>query len=198
MDQGLYGREVDVVRKGTLVYGFGINDADYPVNITVGDGTKRKVVWRCPYYQKWVNMLDRAYGAERQAYENVSVCQEWVSFNSFKSWMQLQDWEGKELDKDLLGDKTSYSPETCTFVSKKINMFLQLKTPEFYRGYWQVSARLPDKTRHKFKGKSRTRVFEDYINSKRLALSMLGDEDCPPKIRVLVEHKLKTFREENL
>ena len=104
----------------------------------------------------------------------------------------------KELDKDLRGDKTSYSPETCTFVSKKINMFLQLKTPEFYRGYWQATARLPDKTRHKFKGKSRTRVFEAYINSKRLALSMLSDEDCPPNIRVLVEHKLKTFREENL
>lgn len=34
-----------------------------------------------------------------------------------------QDWQGKELDKDLLGDGKLYSPETCIFVSHAVNMF---------------------------------------------------------------------------
>jgi hypothetical protein len=39
--------------------------------------------------------------------------------------MEQQDWEGKQLDKDLLFfDNKSYSPTTCVFVSKRINVFL--------------------------------------------------------------------------
>jgi hypothetical protein len=39
--------------------------------------------------------------------------------------MEKQDWKGKELDKDLLvnGNKV-YSPETCIFLTKKVNSFI--------------------------------------------------------------------------
>ena len=42
--------------------------------------------------------------------------------------MTSQDWEGKELDKDLLvpGNRL-YSPETCIFISKKLNNLLGKK-----------------------------------------------------------------------
>lgn len=184
--------------KGSLVYGFGINDADYPVNITKGFSVYRKTIWRCPYYQKWVNMLDRAYGERKPTYEDVTVCQEWSSFMSFRAWMQTQDWEGKELDKDLKGDGKTYSPETCMFVSKKVNMFLQLKSPNLYKGYWQISARFPDGTRHKFRRLCRESAFQEYISSKKTALSMMSDEDCPPDVKALVEAKLQLFYEEGL
>jgi hypothetical protein len=51
-----------------------------------------------------------------------------LTFSNFKSWMETQDWEGKELDKDLLmeGNKV-YSPDTCCFVSVKVNSFLNKK-----------------------------------------------------------------------
>ena len=47
-----------------LVYGVGNNDADYVVQkretIGCADGkTKQNLVWECPYYRTWVDMLAR-------------------------------------------------------------------------------------------------------------------------------------------
>lgn len=121
--------------KKKLVCGVGIMDADYVVQerITIGytqDGKRRrKLVWMCPFYQKWVDMLKRCYSEKiqekRPNYKGCSVCQEWLTFSNFKKWMEKQDWENKELDKDVLfaGNKV-YSPETCVFVDQKVNCFL--------------------------------------------------------------------------
>jgi len=117
-----------------LVYGVGINDADYPVRklITLGyENGKRKQeqVWICPFYQKWKNMLQRCYSkkqtTENRTYKGCTVCEEWLTFSNFRLWMERQDWKDKHLDKDILfpGNKI-YSPETCVFVDQKVNIFL--------------------------------------------------------------------------
>lgn len=108
------------MKKGTLVYGVGTNDADYQVAITEALGSKRVIVWKCPYYQKWLNMLERVYGSDRAAYEGVSVCESWLTFSNFRSWMEVQDWQGKELDKDVLGSSV-YGPDACLFIHKVVN-----------------------------------------------------------------------------
>jgi hypothetical protein len=117
-----------------LVCGVGINDADYVTKIqeTIGyisGRQKQKIVWRCPFYQTWADMLKRGYSDKfkdsNPAYKDVTVCEEWHRFSVFKAWMENQDWESKELDKDLLisGNKV-YSPDACVFVGKQINLFL--------------------------------------------------------------------------
>jgi len=114
---------------GRLVCGVGVNDVDYKIteNATV-DG-KQKQVWICPFYRTWKSMLVRCYDEKYQSkyptYIGRSVCEEWLSFSNFKLWMEQQDWEGKQLDKDLLkeGNKV-YSPEYCIFVDSKINNFV--------------------------------------------------------------------------
>ena len=73
-------------------------------------------------------MLQRCYSeshlVRQPTYKGCSVCEEWLTFSNFKSWMEQQDWEGKQLDKDLLVYKNKiYSPETCVFVSSVINSF---------------------------------------------------------------------------
>ena len=116
-----------------LVCGVGINDADYVVNVweTIGyvnGKRKQKLIWRCPYYSAWKSMLERCYSSKYQekqpTYKGCTVSEEWLTFSVFKSWMEEQDWEGKQLDKDLLfeGNKV-YSSETCVFVSGMVNSF---------------------------------------------------------------------------
>ena len=50
--------------------------------------------------------------------------------------MEQQDWENKELDKDILGDGKLYSPDTCAFVNKVTNTFLN--TCAKSRGQWPL------------------------------------------------------------
>ena len=46
-----------MVKKTKLVFGVGVNDADY----FVCRKENGKIVWTFPYYQTWKNMLRRAY-----------------------------------------------------------------------------------------------------------------------------------------
>lgn len=117
-----------------LVHGVGINDADYITQKfeyfgkIAGKNIQRRI-WACPYYEKWKSLLLRCYDVKHQAtrpkYSGCFVCEEWLTFSNFKAWMEKQDWEGKELDKDLLvmGNKL-YSPETCVFITHQVNSFI--------------------------------------------------------------------------
>ena len=107
---------------GAKVFGVGINDAGYE---TRGSGG----VWICPYFLRWVSMLKRCYDTQYRenspSYNGCSVCDEWLTFSVFKSWMENQDWKSNHLDKDILskGNKI-YCPEHCCFVTATTNYFL--------------------------------------------------------------------------
>lgn len=139
------------------VCGVGVNDADYAVvkreTIEVNGAQKRKQVWMCPHYRIWVSMLNRCYSAKTQErrpnYKGCSVSEEWLLFSNFKAWMEKQDWEGNQLDKDLLfeGNKI-YSAETCVFVSPMVNSFtIDCRAA---RGDWMIGV-VWDKPTEKFK-----------------------------------------------
>lgn len=113
-----------VRRKTKLLYGVGINDADYRLTLVVGGKTEM-----CPFYRVWCNMLGRCYYKKyherRPTYVGCSVCDDWLHFSNFKRWMEQQDWQGKQLDKDILvEDNKVYSPNTCVFVTSSLNLFL--------------------------------------------------------------------------
>lgn len=147
------------IKSARLVYGVGINDADYAVERkeTIGyvnGKQKQKRVWQCPYYRVWYNMLVRCYSPEYQerqpTYKGCRVSKEWLTFSEFKSWMETQDFEGMQLDKDLLfeGNKV-YSKETCVFVSREVNMFTTDRGND--RGEWLIGVNW-----HKLAGKFRS------------------------------------------
>lgn len=116
-----------------LVCGVGINDADYKVTrgstIEVDGKRVYKVEWRCPFYVTWKSMIVRCYSdkyqSKRPTYEGCTVCGDWLIFSNFRAWMIQQDYKGKELDKDLLFKCNKvYSPTTCVFVSRMVNLFM--------------------------------------------------------------------------
>ena len=100
-----------------MVCNFGYYDSIEPVK-----GNK--------YYLKWAAMIQRCYDTKHQidcpTYIGVTICDDWRFYSKFKIWMESTDWQGKELDKDILviGNKI-YSPDTCCFVSKSLNNFFK-------------------------------------------------------------------------
>jgi len=111
--------------KKKLVYGVGINDADYQVEFSK-KGEKKST---CPFYKRWVHMLERVYCPKyhkrQPTYKDVTICEEWHKFSCFKKWMEVQKWEGMHLDKDLISpNRKHYSPETCAFISVSLNTTL--------------------------------------------------------------------------
>lgn len=105
-----------------LIYGVGVNNADYVTNPRI-DGKLKK----CKIYQTWTSMLERCYSAsyieKRPTYKKCSVAKEWHHFMAFREWMLKQDYEGKQLDKDLLSGVV-YSINTCVFISRQLNNFM--------------------------------------------------------------------------
>ena len=136
-----------------LVYGVGVNDLGYRTNVyewvTNEKGERvRKLVFRCPYYEAWMNMLERCYSKKYQernpSYIGTSVCREWLSATAFKKWMEQQDWQGKCLDKDIiLPGSRLYSPDTCAFVLQATNNFV---ARDASRGEWPVGVYLCKQT----------------------------------------------------
>jgi hypothetical protein len=107
-----------------LIFGVGINDADYMVRpIVNGKGIT------CSYYQRWHSMIRRCYDPKYQeknpTYRGCSVVRGWLLFSGFRAWMVDQDWEGMDLDKDIIkpGNKV-YSPENCCFITHELNSLL--------------------------------------------------------------------------
>lgn len=174
-----------------LVYGVGINDVDYLLHVrecAVDDNGKqiRKLVWRCPIYTAWTNMLRRCYDAAYQerfpTYKGVGVCSEWFVFSKFREWMLKQNFDGKVLDKDILScnDLKIYSPSTCCFVSNRVNVFLTER--ESRRGLFPLGVHF-DKTKGKFEA-----ACSDPFTKKRVRL---GRFDCPKEAhKAWAEYKL--------
>lgn len=66
-----------------LVFGVGINDADYAVQPKING-----VQVCCLFYRKWKNMLERCYYpkelVKHPTYQGCVVCDEWIYFSNFK------------------------------------------------------------------------------------------------------------------
>jgi len=100
------------MKERTMVCDWGWNDSPDDYRVT-----------GCPFYRTWHNMLRRRQNlGDHRTLRDVTVCEEWKSFWTFKKWMQKKDWEGNYLDKDLLipGNK-GYTPDACLFVTNLIN-----------------------------------------------------------------------------
>jgi hypothetical protein len=139
-----------VVAKASVV-GVGFNDVGFQTSI---DG---KAIWQ---YVLWKDMLKRCFDGKlkqrRPTYQNVTCCDEWLSFAKFLEWCNEEvDYAGHPvgfaLDKDILvrGNQT-YSPDTCSFVPQAVNNLLI--DSGAIRGLYPVGVCF-DKSRGKFQAR---------------------------------------------
>ena len=85
-------------------------------------------------YKVWEGILRRAHAHKDQnfhAYENTSVCEEWLNLQTFAKWYQEyrsrlnpESYKELEIDKDIyqwgLVNKI-YSPSTCCLIPHRLN-----------------------------------------------------------------------------
>lgn len=81
-----------------------------------------------PLYDVWKGMKARCNNPRHKSYsiyggKGILVCKDWENdFISFYDWSISNGYEiGMQIDKDIKGNGLIYSPETCCWVSQKIN-----------------------------------------------------------------------------
>lgn len=80
-------------------------------------------------YNVWFKMIKRCYEGEDVAYENCTVCEEWLNFQNFAEWYKQQPNSSEpdfEIDKDILvkGNQI-YCPDFCRIVPKEVNLLIK-------------------------------------------------------------------------
>jgi hypothetical protein len=196
-----------------LVYGVGVNDSEYKTYTRVEGKLKF-----CPYYSKWRSMIRRGYSTnykqKHPTYKDVTVCKEWHTFSTFRSWMEKQDWKDKELDKDIINpDNKVYSPETCAFVSKRVNQLLTDNGKSrgkckqgvcFYKNSGNFLAHCRDsvgKKRHLGSFPTEAQAYEAYVHYKHALILQVASEQEDERVKNgLLLHAnilLESLNEEN-
>jgi len=181
------------------VYGIGINDADYMVQPVINGKQER-----CPYYKVWQLMLMRCYSSKYHlkcpSYMECSTSNEWLYFSNFKRWMKTQDWEGKELDKDvLIPANKEYSSNTCIFVSRQINGLLNnhaAKRGKYPQGVHFHKATGKYMAKCKVNGKSKALGYFStireaelrYLNFKSCLIKKIAKTQEPMIMKALMRH----------
>ena len=188
-----------------LIFGVGINDSDYVTSKRV-DG--KNIV--CPFYRSWVSMFLRSYSKQlhdiRPTYIGCSVAKEWHSFMAFRSWMVVQDWKEKQLDKDILhaGNKV-YSPEKCVFIPRKLNSLLCDSATtrgdlpmgvSSDRSYFQ--SRVSKDGKQKTLGVSKTPMQAHAIwqKAKALLIEQAANEQTDERIKNALIQRVKQLRDD--
>jgi len=117
----------------------------------IGNGAyKAKINKKATYqYVTWCHMIKRCYDVEyhrkHNTYINCDVATEWHNFQNFAQWYDENYYkineERMQLDKDILFKNNKlYSPDTCVFVPKAINVLFVNKISK--RGEFPIGVSL--------------------------------------------------------
>lgn len=202
-------RRVNTKRK--LVFGVGINDADYQqstseVTTFNPDGTPaRRITWVCPFYKRWVMMLERSYGKKVDRSKAPTVCDAWLTFSNFKRWMEQQDWVNKYLDYKFFDpENTVYSPEGCCFLSQAVVRFFSegmIGNDALPVGvYWSESGKIfkasiaaPGKPEYLGSYTSPEEAFYRWLERKRELALTVADNEADPRIKPVILERAKNY-----
>jgi len=107
--------------------------------------------------------------------------------------MERQDWEGNQIDKDLLGNGKLYSPDTCCFLPKSVNSFLVRTSSRNGKGLpvgvYKSKGRFQAACSHPFGGKKyignfkcATKAHFEYLKTKQSLAIEVANHQTDPRI----------------
>lgn len=127
-------------------------------------------------YKTWVAMLQRTssqkYKIDHPSYADATVCEEWLNFQNFAKWFDENYYEvgneRMELDKDILVKNNKvYSPQTCVFVPKRINLLFLNRGA--HRGSLPIGVKRCTRNKAKYEVQARNgtgkRIYKGIYNS---------------------------------
>jgi len=143
-------------------------------------------------FSLWQLMMQRCYSEKyhirRPTYIECYVCEEWKDYQKFAEWCSVNYVEGWHLDKDIIlkGNKM-YSPNTCAFVPKEINLLFlrrQARRGKYPIGVCWDKQMLKFRSIYKIKGKHKTiglfntpeLAFNAYKLAKEKLIKEVADE----------------------
>lgn len=192
--------------KRTKIHGIGINDAPYQTTIKING-----LVYTCPYFSRWKFMFDRCYSkswlTKHPTYRGCTVAPEWHSFMAFRHWMIGQQWQGLQLDKDLLSQNEKvYSPTTCLFVSAHVNSLFNIREASRGKlplgiyarnGLFEVGVSL-GKAKRTWVGAYKTvsEAIDAFIAAKSSVARELANKQTDPRVKKAILDYLRYFTDE--
>jgi len=103
-----------------MVYGVGYNSGGKFMKSVNRKRSKSESVWK--------DMIRRChsplYQSQNETYKGCEVYEPWLDFQVFAEWFHNNHVDGYQLDKDILGNGKLYSPDTCVFIPKALNLLL--------------------------------------------------------------------------
>lgn len=146
-----------------------------------------------PIYIIWHSMLSRCYSSKvktrQPEYEKASCHSTWHTLSNFVEWVGQQDWEGKQLDKDLLflGNK-EYGPTTCVFISSQVNNLIQerkKRTVDLPRGVHRTGKKFFAEFNKEYLGSFDTTeaAHTAYGQRRNIALMLAAGQQTDPRIK---------------
>lgn len=142
-------------------------------------------------YATWMNMKRRCYSPtekEKKNYENIIVCDEWLSFVGFMSWAMGNGYNEKNTI-DRRDSTGNYCPENCRFVDYNIQSANRRITGKNTSGFigvrktsngkWAATVQWKQKSNH-------IGVFIDKIDAAKARDKYIIENKLPHKLNNII------------
>lgn len=134
------------------VWGWGVNDANYPVAVRPDPSIRGKSD-TCLYYARWNTMIGRVRSGKKPTYIGCSINDHFRHFMEYREWcisngLSYSNRKYVEIDKDILipGNR-EYSKEGCSLVTGELNRILH--TCDSKRGDYLLGVKLDSRSSEK-------------------------------------------------
>jgi len=178
----------------------GIKNPYFPLKLGVASIGNINTKEHVKEFNKWRAMIERCYDINNNHYntyggKGIKVCDRWLCFELFyKDLKNIKGYDEQKmkngelyLDKDIIGDRKIYSPETCILTSNEENLKeMNIRTKQY-----------------KFKAIRISDGFEEIIENqiefaKKLGISQSNISKClKSKQKTCKGYKFEYLKEEN-